>query len=89
MGQCETSGKHSHDINFLFWNPSCQEGVKCVCNTESSHSIKITVGLTSSIFLSQEDAIIIAKSENAYPDDILLEDDIPDDVLIKMHTIKI
>jgi hypothetical protein len=34
------------------------------------------------IFSSPEDAILIAKSENACPDDILLEDDIPDDVSI-------
>jgi hypothetical protein len=40
------------------------------------------------IFLSQEDAIIIAKSENACADNMLLEDDIPEDFSIKMHTIK-
>jgi hypothetical protein len=38
--------------------------------------------------LSQEDAIIIAKSENACADDMLLEDDIPEDFSIKMHAIK-
>jgi hypothetical protein len=38
------------------------------------------------IFSSQEDAIIIAKSENACADDMLLEDDIPEDFSIKMHT---
>jgi hypothetical protein len=38
--------------------------------------------------LSQEDAIIIAKSEIACAEDMLLEDDIPEDFLIKMHTIK-
>jgi hypothetical protein len=38
--------------------------------------------------LSQEDAIIIAKSENACADYMLLEDDIPEDFSIKMHTIK-
>jgi hypothetical protein len=34
--------------------------------------------------LSLEDAIIIAKSKNACADDMLLEDDIPDDFLIKI-----
>jgi hypothetical protein len=38
--------------------------------------------------LSQEDAIFIAKSENACADYMLLEDDIPEDFSIKMHTIK-
>jgi hypothetical protein len=38
--------------------------------------------------LSWEDAIIITKSENASADDMLLEDDIPEDFSIKMRTIK-
>jgi hypothetical protein len=61
-----------------FWNPSCQEGIKHACNTES-HSTKSTIHLTA--LPSQEDAIIIAKSKNACPDDIILEDDIPDNIL--------
>jgi hypothetical protein len=41
------------------------------------------------MFSSQEDAIFIAKSENACADNMLLEDDIPEDFSIKkMQTIK-
>jgi hypothetical protein len=86
MGQCEFGGKPAKRTHYLFLEPELPRRCETrTCNTEL-HSTKVTVCLTASpmkIFLSQEDAIIIAKSKNACPDDI-----IPDDVSIKMHMIE-
>ena len=73
--------------------PAQKIAAPSVLNSEVATSLiqKLLFGLQHrqrKIFSSQEDAIFIAKSENASADNMLLEDDIPEDFSIKMHTVR-